>query len=93
MKVNICGIPHEVIEKQDVFNSDTTHFGQIDYVACEITLNKNMPSELKIQTLIHEMLHGIFTHLGYEELACDEKLITTLATAMSQGFLVRRYQE
>ena len=44
MIVNICGIPHKVIECEDHFDVDT-HFGQIDYKACEIIINKNMTAE------------------------------------------------
>lgn len=35
MIVNICGIPHKVIECEDKFNKDL-HFGQIDYEKAEI---------------------------------------------------------
>ena len=38
MKVNICGIPHKVVECEDKFNIDC-HFGQIDYKPCEIRIN------------------------------------------------------
>lgn len=30
MTVNICGIPHKVVECEDKFDVDS-HFGQIDY--------------------------------------------------------------
>ena len=45
MIINICGIPHKVIECEDNFNVDT-HFGQIDYKACEIRINKDMSPEV-----------------------------------------------
>lgn len=31
--INICGIKHEIIEKEDIFDCDT-HMGQIDYCKC-----------------------------------------------------------
>ena len=37
MIVNICGIPHKVVECEDRFDVDI-HFGQIDYKACEIRI-------------------------------------------------------
>ena len=41
MTVNICGVPHKVIECEDCFNIDT-HFGMIDYAKCEIKVNKDL---------------------------------------------------
>lgn len=37
MKVNICGVPHEVVEYEDKFDVDC-HYGQIDYKDCEIRI-------------------------------------------------------
>ena len=39
MRVNICGIQHEIIERDDNFDIDY-HFGQIDYKKNEIRINK-----------------------------------------------------
>lgn len=85
MIVNICGIPHKVIECEDNFNVDT-HFGQIDYKNCEIRINKNMTDESKKETICHEMIHGIFVHLGYSNCAQDEQLVQALGNAIYQGF-------
>ena len=92
MTVNICGIPHKVIECEDNFNVDT-HFGQIDYKACEIRINKNMPQESKDETLCHEMIHGIFVHLGYNDYAQDEQLVQALGNAIYQGFSIKTESE
>jgi len=46
MIVNICGIPHRVIEKEDSFDADI-HFGIIDYPKAEITINAALPDVLK----------------------------------------------
>ena len=88
MKVNICGIPHTVIECTDNFDVDT-HFGQIDYKACEIRVNKDMADEAKEETIIHEMVHGILVHLGYSEQSQDEQFVQALANAIYQGFDIR----
>ena len=58
MIVNICGLPHKVIEKEDNFDIDC-HFGQIDYKKCEIKINKDMTEEVKKETICHEIVHGI----------------------------------
>ena len=93
MIVNICGIPHKVIECEDNFNGVDTHFGQIDYKDCEIRINKNMSQESKDETLCHEMLHGIFVHLGYNNYAQDEQLVQALGNAIYQGFNIKTESE
>lgn len=91
MKVNICGILHEVIECEDNFDVDA-HFGQIDYKACNIRINKDMAEEAKEETIIHEMIHGILVHLGYSEQSEDETFVQGLANAIYQGFDIKEWR-
>ena len=93
MKVNICGIPHDVEIRDDTFTSNTMHMGEIRYKECKIYLSSGMPKALEKETLVHEMLHGIFVHLGHNDLASDEVLVQSLAQAISQGFEVKEYEE
>lgn len=88
MIVNICGISHTVIECSDNFDVDA-HFGQIDYKACEIRINKDLATEAKEETICHEMIHGILVHLGYSEQSQDEQFVQALANAIYQGFEIR----
>lgn len=90
MTVNICGIPHEVVEHDDVFDANEIHFGQINYKTCRISISKGMTEEMKNQALCHEMLHGILVHLGYNEQSADEQFVQALASAINQSFEVRR---
>ena len=92
MIVNICGIPHKVIECEDKFNADL-HLGQIDYRACENRINKDMIRESKLETICHEMVHGIFIHLGYNDYAQDEQLVQALGNAIYQGFNIKAESE
>jgi hypothetical protein len=92
MIVNLCGIPHKVIECEDKFNVDM-HFGQIDYRSCEIRINKDMTEESKKETICHEMVHGIFIHLGYNDYAQDEQLVQALGNAIYQGFSIKTESE
>lgn len=92
MIVNICGIPHRVIECEDKFNADC-HMGQIDYKACEIIINKDTTREIKFETICHEMVHGIFIHLGYNDYAQDEQLVQALGNAIYQGFSIKAESE
>jgi hypothetical protein len=88
MKVNICGVPHKVVEYEDKFDVDC-HYGQIDYKDCEIRINKDMAEDIKAETICHEMIHGIFVHLGYNDYANDEQLVQALGNAIYQGFYIR----
>ena len=88
MKVNICGIPHEVIYCNDNFNLDT-HFGQIDYGKATIRISKDVSKEQQDEALCHEILHGILVHIGKEELSQNEEFVTCLSNAIYQSFKVR----
>lgn len=87
MKINICGIPHEVIECEDNFSVDC-HFAMIDFKKAEIHINKDMSDEMKKEQLCHEILHGILVHLGYQEQNNDEQFVQALANAINQTFTI-----
>lgn len=89
MTVNICGIPHEVIEKEDAFTANSIHFGQIDFKKCEIHIAKDSSQEVKNETLCHEMIHGILVHLGYNDYSNDEQFVQALGNAIYQGFSIK----
>lgn len=93
MKVNICGIPHEIIECEDSFTAEATHFGEIDYKACKIRINKDMAKDAKEETICHEIVHGILVHLGYSEQSQDETFVQGLANAIYQGFDIKGDKE
>lgn len=87
MKVNICGIPHEV-RKVTAINegSDGITLGQIDHSKAEIELRSGMPSGLEQSTLFHEVLHGMLVQLGYNSLSEDETFVQGFSNAMYQMF-------
>lgn len=85
MIVNICDIPHKVVQIEDVFDTEC-HFGMIDFKKCEIRINKELTEELKTKTIYHEMVHGMLTHIGRDDLSNDEVFVQTLANAIYQGF-------
>ena len=93
MKVNICGIMHNVIEKSQNFGAGSTHFGEIDYGKCEIMINEEMDPQVKQETICHEILHGMLVHIGREDLSADEQFVTALANAINQGFTVKDVEE
>lgn len=85
-KINICGIPHEVIEVDAPELGTEYPMGEIDYGKAQIKINKELADEVKLATLCHEILHGMFVHVGREDLAQDEQLVTALGNAISLGF-------
>ena len=90
--INICGIPHLVVEQSDHFDSGDTHFGQIDYQRCVITINECMDENEKKETLCHEIVHGILVHMGYDELSQDERLVQALANGINQAFEIKEQE-
>lgn len=88
MIVNICGLPHEVVEVNDNFNMDC-HMGMIEYKDLCIKINKDMPKLAKEETLCHEMVHGMLVHLGYQDLANDEQFVQAFGNAIWQGFTIK----
>ena len=87
-KINILGIPFKVNEYPDFFQSDSIHFGEINYQAGEIKLSQTVPDELKLQTLIHEWVHGVLFMLGREDIKSDEQLVQGLSIAIYQTFCI-----
>ena len=88
MKVNICGIPHTVEYVKDTFDTDI-HFGQIEYKTAKILINEELTEELKSETLCHEILHGIFVHIGRSDLGNDETFVQMLGNAINQTFSIK----
>ena len=87
-EINICGISYKVTYGKNEFEP-TTQFGQIVYTKGEIMINPDMPEDLKMQTLIHEWLHGALVMLGRNTEAEDEQLINGLAIAINGTFLLK----
>lgn len=92
MKINICGIPHKVIECEDYFDIDT-HFGQIDFRKAIIKINKDMDEQIKKESICHEVLHGILIHLGYDELSNDERFVNAVSNGICQAFSIIDIEE
>ena len=86
MKISICGIPHEVVYANDVFDNDT-HYGQIDYGKAVIKISKDVSKEQQDEALCHEILHGILVHIGKDELSQDESFVQCLSNAIYQSFV------
>lgn len=83
--INICGIPHEIINVKDEFELNN-QLGVIDITKCIIRINSELKEEVYKETVCHEVLHGILTHLGYDDLSGDEHFVSVIANAINQSF-------
>lgn len=92
MKVNICGITYKVIDRADSFDIDT-HFGQIDFRKAIIKINKDLDSQVKKESICHEVLHGILVHLGYDDISSDEKFVNAVSNGICQAFSIIDIEE
>lgn len=86
--VNICGIIHEIIETENEFTTVNV-CGEINYKDCVIKIEKNATDDFKKETIAHEILHGILTHLGYDDLSENEQFICAVSNALIQSFEIK----
>ena len=86
-KIKICGIPYKIRQVNVIdeeFEGVTQ--GLIVYSNAEIKIKKNLPRKLKKSVLYHEIVHGILTQMGYNDLSNDEKFVQSLSIAIYQMF-------
>lgn len=87
-EVWICGIPYKIVEK-DIVDENGGCLGQILYRDCVIEIRKGLPKELYTQTLIHEIVHGMLSNIGKNDLADNEEFVQALAMAINLTFNVK----
>jgi len=71
-QVDICGIPHEVVERtveEDPNLADC--YGYFQPTIAMIVMRANLPGHVFTNTLFHEGQHGIWEHSGVGELKQD----------------------
>lgn len=73
---------------EDNFNVDS-HFGDINYTEAKIRINRDMPEDLQMVTLVHEWLHGALVMIGFNEEAQNEQFVQALSVAINQTFKIR----
>ena len=81
-EVNILGVPYK-LKFVDSISKERLQLGEIDYLNQEISILKGMAMETQYITILHEVIHGVLSQLGFEE-AQDEHLIDSLATGLYQ---------
>ena len=87
--MKICGVNYDIVEADDVFNSESTHFGQIDFVRGKIVVNSALSEDAKKETIVHEVTHGILVYIGRSDLSQDEQFVQALGNAIFQTFELR----
>lgn len=80
-KVKILATEYDLVEEEQIDKYQRL-LGQINYVEQVIKLDKTIPEDLKKETLIHEILHGVLEKLGYEEINNDEQKVHSIASTM-----------
>lgn len=91
MRVNICGIMHEVVQVPTTLGNEGSQ-GLITFGKAEIQVNKDLTDDCLKETLCHEMLHGMLTHIGRTDLSDDEVFVQSLSNAIYQGFEIKCWQ-
>lgn len=86
--VDVCGIPFKYVEVDSSDRSDGS-MGRSDSKMAVITINRDMPKEVKQSTLVHEWLHAVLDCSGLGELSANEQLICALQNELFRaGFRV-----
>ena len=79
--ISILGIEY-TIQEVDVVDKYNPSNGLIEYGNCTIKIDKNLPTDYKNRVLMHEIVHGTLSLLGYREDAENEQKVQGLATAL-----------
>mgnify|MGYP007068152320 CR=1 FL=1 len=86
--VDVCGIPFKVVEVDSNSRTDMS-MGRSDSKMALITINKDMPKEMKESVLIHEWLHSILECQGLSEYSNNEEFVCILQNELYRaGFRV-----
>lgn len=70
------------INEVEKIDYERTTIGKIYYQEEKIEIDKSLTENLKIETLIHEVLHGILEKLGYDDLNDDEQKVQSIASTL-----------
>lgn len=79
-KVKIGGIVYSVEIKEDLVGH-TGNWGETNLKKTTIALDSNMSKQRTDQTLVHEIVHGIFEEAGFEQ---DEDKVNRLGIVLYQ---------
>lgn len=80
--INILGVDYE-ISYVDSISRESLRIGEIDYLQQKILILKGLGEDLERVTILHEIIRGILSQLGFEE-ENNEHLTQSIAGSMHQ---------
>lgn len=82
--VKIGGLSYAINEVEDLAREELTPglMGCVDYHQLTIKIEKNLHKKVQEQTLVHEIVHGIFAESGYE--SHEEEQVNRIAKTLYQ---------
>ena len=88
--IDVCGVSFNLREVESNSRGDGS-MGRCDIKMAEISISKDMPDEIKDQTLVHEWLHGVLETNGLPEQSGNEVLVCVLAAELyRKGFRIKK---
>lgn len=86
--VDVCGVPFLLKEFEPNCRADN-NMGRSDSAQAVISINRDMPKEMKDSVIIHEWLHSVFDCSGFGDLSNNELLISVLQNELYRaGFRI-----
>ena len=84
-KIRIGPIDYKVVEVERLLSDSGSHLsGQIDYMACKISIDPEMSEQKLPVTLWHEIVHGILGAVCIDLGVDEERIVSTLSSAIVQ---------
>jgi hypothetical protein len=84
-EIDILGVAYKVIQEEDPHNGDgQSVWGLIQYGEQTIRIKKGLPGDVKADTLMHEIVHGVLGRLNYDE-AHSEDYVARLGVGLYQA--------
>ena len=80
-EIKIGGMQYAVTEK-DTVDNNAQCYGVCVYHDTHIEIKKELSAERKEQTLIHEMMHGVFFESGFED--HEEEVVNRVSAVLYQ---------
>ena len=70
-KIHFSGFDYKVIEKEKLDGGE--NLGRAMIQEGEIYLEKNVSEQVKLETLIHELLHITYRHTAHKQISDDQE--------------------
>lgn len=89
--IDVCGVPFLYKEIESNGRGDVS-MGRSDSKMAVITINQEMPKEMKESVLIHEWIHAVLDCAGMGDCSSDEKLVSVLQNELYRaGFRISKF--